>query len=54
MTTMTLATEDSRQHLEWLNGPWLRSNGLAAAVALALHGALLGGLMLGWNAQENA
>ncbi|WP_019334375.1 energy transducer TonB, partial [Pseudomonas syringae] len=52
MTTMTLATEDSRQHLEWLNGPWLRSNGLAAAVALALHGALLGGLMLGWNAQE--
>ncbi|NAT40494.1 energy transducer TonB [Pseudomonas syringae pv. actinidifoliorum] len=49
---MTLATEDSRPHLEWLNGPWLRSNGLAAAVALALHGALLGGLMLGWNAQE--
>ncbi len=26
-----------------LNWPWLRSNGLAAAVALALHGALIGG-----------
>ncbi|WP_024668433.1 energy transducer TonB [Pseudomonas syringae] len=52
MTTMTLTLEDSRPQREWLNGPWLRSNGLAAAVALALHGALLGGLMLGWNAQE--
>ncbi|KAA8716043.1 energy transducer TonB [Pseudomonas cannabina] len=35
-----------------LNWPWLRSNGLAAAVALALHGALIGGLMLGWSARE--
>ncbi|POD62758.1 energy transducer TonB [Pseudomonas syringae group genomosp. 3] len=52
MTTMTLTLEDSRPQREWLNGPWLRSNGLAAAIALALHGALLGGLMLGWNAQE--
>ncbi|NAS99388.1 energy transducer TonB [Pseudomonas syringae pv. actinidifoliorum] len=49
---MTLMLEDGPPMREWLNGPWLRSNGLAAAVALALHGALLGGLMLGWNAQE--
>ncbi|WP_439871416.1 energy transducer TonB [Pseudomonas syringae] len=52
MTTMTLTLEDAPPTREWLNGPLLRSNGLAAAVALALHGALLGGLMLGWNAQE--
>lgn len=52
MTTMTLMLEDGPPTREWLNGAWLRSNGLAAAVALALHGALLGGLMLGWNAQE--
>ncbi|KPY88874.1 TonB family protein [Pseudomonas syringae pv. tagetis] len=37
---------------EWVNWPWLRSNGLAAAVALALHGALLGGLMLGWSSLD--
>ncbi|MCF5226714.1 energy transducer TonB, partial [Pseudomonas syringae] len=49
---MTLTLEDSRPQREWLNGPWLRSNGLAAAIALAFHGALLGGLMLGWNAPE--
>ncbi|WP_024679331.1 energy transducer TonB [Pseudomonas syringae] len=52
MTTMTLMLEDAPPTREWLNGPLLRSNGLAAAIALALHGALLGGLMLGWNAQE--
>ncbi|WP_024656816.1 energy transducer TonB [Pseudomonas syringae USA007] len=52
MTAMTLMLEDGPPTREWLNGPWLRTNGLAAAVALALHGALLGGLMLGWNAQE--
>ncbi|KPX13188.1 TonB protein [Pseudomonas syringae pv. delphinii] len=52
MTAMTLMLEDGPPTREWLNGAWLRSNGLAAAVALALHGALLGGLMLGWSAQE--
>ncbi len=50
MNTLTLDYDPPRR--EWMNGPWLRSNGLAAAVALALHGALLSGLMLGWSARE--
>lgn len=50
MNTLTLDYDPPRR--EWVNGPWLRSNGLAAAVALALHGALLSGLMLGWSAWE--
>lgn len=50
MNTLTLDYDPPRR--EWMNGPWLRSNGLATAVALALHGALLSGLMLGWSASE--
>jgi len=50
MNTLTLDYQPPRR--EWGNRPWLRRNGLAAAVALALHGALLSGLMLGWNAWE--
>ncbi|MDF7793773.1 energy transducer TonB [Pseudomonas syringae] len=50
MNTLTLDYQPPRR--EWVTGPWLRRNGLAAAVALALHGALLSGLMLGWSARE--
>ncbi|POP78155.1 energy transducer TonB [Pseudomonas syringae] len=50
MNTLTLDYQPPRR--EWGTGPWLRRNGLAAAVALALHGALLSGLMLGWSARE--
>ncbi|MFJ4142820.1 TonB family protein [Pseudomonas sp. NPDC089734] len=50
MTGMTLELESSRSSaIDW-NA--LRSNGLAAAIALALHGVVLGGLMLGWTSQE--
>ena len=50
MNSMALSYEPSRgESVNWL---WFRSNGLAAAVALALHGALLGGLMLGWSVRE--
>ncbi|EGH12680.1 tonB protein [Pseudomonas savastanoi pv. glycinea str. race 4] len=45
----TLALDYHPPRREWVNGPWLRSNGLAVAVALALHGVLLGGLMFGWS-----
>ncbi|RMM94820.1 TonB protein [Pseudomonas savastanoi pv. glycinea] len=48
----TLALDYHPPRREWVNGPWLRSNGLAVAVALALHGVLLGGLMFGWSPHE--
>ncbi|KEZ66528.1 energy transducer TonB, partial [Pseudomonas amygdali pv. tabaci str. ATCC 11528] len=48
----TLALDYHPPRREWVNGPWLRSNGLAAAIALALHGVLLGGLMFGWSPHE--
>ncbi|KTB88107.1 TonB family protein [Pseudomonas syringae] len=50
MNSMALSYEPSRD--ESVNWPWLRNNGLAAAVALALHGVLIGGLMLGWSVRE--
>ncbi|GFM81713.1 protein TonB [Pseudomonas cichorii] len=50
MTTMTLEFESSGSSaMDWSR---LRNNGLAAAIAFTLHGALLGGLMFGWSIQE--
>lgn len=51
MSSMTL--DCARPDREGVSWPWLRSNGLAAAVALALHGVLLGGLLMpGWSVRE--
>lgn len=50
MTAITLDYREPRH--ERMNAAWLRAHGMAAAVALALHGAVLGVLMLGWTGQQ--
>ncbi|MCV4272790.1 energy transducer TonB [Pseudomonas capsici] len=50
MNTMTLELESrGSSTLDWST---LRKNGLAAAIAFGLHGALLGTLLFGWSLQE--
>ncbi|RMQ40916.1 putative TonB protein [Pseudomonas cichorii] len=51
MTGMALEL-DSPRSVSALDWSRLRDNGLAAAIALALHGLVLGGLMLGWSVQD--
>ncbi|MBX8528753.1 energy transducer TonB [Pseudomonas cichorii] len=50
MNTMTLELESrGSRAMDWST---LRKNGLAAAIAFGLHGAVLGALLFGWSLQE--
>ncbi|WP_095067641.1 energy transducer TonB [Pseudomonas sp. Irchel 3A18] len=50
MTTMTLELESrGSRAMDWRK---LCQNGLAAAIAFGLHGAVLGALLFGWSLQE--
>ncbi|MBX8518276.1 energy transducer TonB [Pseudomonas cichorii] len=50
MNTLTLELESrGSSAMDWSK---LRKNGLAAAIAFGLHGAVLGALLFGWSLQE--